>query len=183
MATNKNIISLSPEKAVSYCEIVLSELALKASDENTIISSTYIHFGFSGVSMPVIRFRELVDLEIFPPLRPIIIIDSPFSFEQLEFIEGLFKNNRDASMFRFAKLLHHYRRKISRCLNSKRLDSAQQRWLNDPENVDRDVKFSPRCIAEDRLHKWSRKASHKSLPGLSDQSYSDYLENVFSRLA
>jgi hypothetical protein len=43
---NKNIISLSPEKAVSYCEIVLSELALKPSDENSIISPTYITLDF-----------------------------------------------------------------------------------------------------------------------------------------
>jgi hypothetical protein len=156
---------LSPDKAIAYCAIVLSELSLNPRNENSIVSSTYLNFDFAGISMPAIQ------------------IDGSLSFDQRAQIGKLCQENRNSSMFRFDKLLHHYRRKISRCLNSKRLDSVQRRWLNDPENVDRDVKFSPRFIAEDSLHKWSRKASHKSLPGLSGQFYSDYLDDVFSRLA
>jgi hypothetical protein len=179
---NKNIISLSPEKAVSYCEIVLSELALKPSDENSIISPTYIHFGFSGVSMPVIQFSDLVNLEIYPPVRPIVIIDSPFSFEQLEFIERLFQNNRDSSMSRFAKLLGHYRRKISKCLNSRTLHYKQHAWRMDTANAEVDFTLSPHAITEERLHKWAKRASDKSVPGLVGKSYSEYLDGLFVRL-
>jgi|APLak6261664116_1056043.scaffolds.fasta_scaffold01198_4 hypothetical protein len=155
---------LTPEKAIIYCTIVLSELSLDPRNENSIISSEYIHIDFAGVSMPPVQ------------------VDGFLSEEQLSLINGLCEQNRKSSMFRFAKMLHHFRRKISRCLNSRTLSMKQHAWLRDPDNVDIDVKYSPRVTAEERLRKWAKRVSDQAVPGIVGKSYSEYLEGVYDRL-
>lgn len=155
---------LTPDQAIAYCAIALSELSLNPRNENSIISSGYINFDFAGVSIPAID------------------IDPPLSFDQRLHIGSLCHANRCSSKYRFAKLLHHYRRKISKCLNSKILARKQYAWLNDPVNTDVDVRFSPRVMTEDRLHKWAKRASDNAVPGLVGKSYTEYVNGVFDRI-
>lgn len=156
---------LTPEKTVAYCTIVLSELALSPINENSIISSDYILFDFAGVSMPPVQ------------------VDGVLSDDQLALIYGLRLQNRNSIMFRFAKIYQHYRRKISKCLRSKKLEAKHYAWMRDPINTDVDVKFSPFATAEDRLFKWALSASDKAVPGISGKSYTEYLQSVYARLA
>ena len=155
---------LTPDQALAYCAIVLSELSLNPKGENSIISAGYINFDFAGVSMPAI--------EIVPPL----------AFDQRLRVGNLCKDNRSSSKYRFAKLLRHYRRKISKCLNSRRLQANPYQWMKDPLNVDKDVAFIPRVITEQRLHKWAKRASNNAVPGLIGKSYTEYVNGVFDRI-
>jgi hypothetical protein len=155
---------LSPDQAIAYCAIALSELTLNPRNENSIVSSGYINFDFAGVSMPAID------------------IDPPLSFDQRLHIGSLCHANRSSSKFRFAKILHHYRRKISKCLNSRKLEAKQYQWMRDPLNHDIDVNNSPRVVTELRLHQWAKRASDKAVPGLVGKSYTEYLNGVFARI-
>jgi hypothetical protein len=155
---------LNPEKTVAYCAIVLSEMALIHRRNNSIITSNYIHFNFDGVSMPPVE------------------VDGHLSDAQLLQIRRMLDHNLNSSMFRFAKILTHYRRKISKCLNSRILAEKERSWLKDPLNIDVDFEFSPRAITEERLFKWARKASDKAVPGTVGKSYTEYLQSVYERL-
>jgi len=155
---------LTPDQAIAYCALVLSELSLNPGDENSIISSEYINLDFSCVSMPAI--------DIVPPL----------SFEQRLHVGSLCHANRCSSNYRFAKLLRHYHRKISKYLNSRSLEANQYAWMRDPLNLDLDVNLSPRVVTELRLHQWAKRASDKAAPGLVGKSYTKYLNGVFARI-
>lgn len=156
---------LNPEKTVAYCAIVLAEMSLNPNGENSFVSQDYLHFDFIGVSMPPIQ------------------VDGELSVEQLAFINSLCDQNRHSSMFLSEKLLGHYRRRISRILNSRELQRRQSAWLHDPVNIGVDVQYSPRVIAENRLRKWTKRASDKSLPGIVGKCYTEYLDSVYARLA
>jgi hypothetical protein len=155
---------LNPEKAVAYCAMVLSDLSLHPVHENSIISSDYLHFDFFGVSMPPIK------------------VEGCLSDEQLAQINDLCEQNRNSSLYRFAKIYRHFHRKISICLRSKVLEGKQIAWLFDPANVGIDVKESPRVMVEERLFKWAKRASDKAVPGIKSKAYSEYLISVFDRL-
>ena len=155
---------LNPEKTVAYCAIVLSEMALTNRPHTTLIYSNYINLDFAGVGMPAIQ------------------VDGNLTDEQLEEIFGLIDQNLKSSMYRFVKVLNSYRKRTSKCLNSKRLEEQDRPWLKDPLNEGVDYKFSPRMIAETRLHKWHRKASDKSVPGIVGKTYTEYLQSVYERL-
>jgi hypothetical protein len=155
---------LNPEKAVAYCAIVLSELSLNPKRENSMISSDYLHFDFFGVSMPPVQ------------------VEGCLSAEQLAQINDLCEQNRNSSLYRFAKIYRHFRRKISICLRHHALEGKQNAWLYDPVNAGLDVKESPRGIVEDRLFKWAKRSSDKAVPGIKSKAYSDYLISVFDRL-
>jgi hypothetical protein len=155
---------LSPGQAIAYCAIALSELSLIPRNENSIISSDYINFDFAGVSMPAID------------------VDPPLSFDQRLHIGSLCHANRCSSKYRFAKLLHHYRRKISKCINFRKLEAKQYQWMRDPLNHDFDVNNSPRVVTELRLHQWAKRTSDKAVPGLVGKSYTEYLNGVFARI-
>jgi hypothetical protein len=155
---------LNPEKAVAYCAMVLSDLSLHPVHENSIISPVYLHFDFFGVSMPPIQ------------------VEGCLSDEQLAQINDLCEQNRNSSLYRFAKIYRHFRRKISICLRSQVLERNQRAWLFDPANAGIDVKESPRGIVEERLSKWAKRASDKAVPGLKSKAYTEYLISVFDRL-
>jgi hypothetical protein len=155
---------LNPEKTVAYCAIVLSEMALADRSYTTIISSSYINLDFAGVSMPPIQ------------------VDGNLTDEQLEEIYRLLDQNMKSSMFRFVKILNSYRKRTSKCLNSRTLAEKERSWLKDPLNIDVDFEFSPRAITEERLFKWARKASDKAVPGTVGKSYTEYLQSVYERL-
>lgn len=155
---------LTPVQAIAYFTIVLDELSLNPFNENTVFCSHYINLDFAGISMPPI--------EIEPPL----------TFEQRAFIGDLCAKNRSSQKYRFAKLLRHFRLKISRYLNSRKLENAHYAWKNDPLNVDLDISLSPRCVAEMRFRKWTKSASDKSLPGVVGKSYTEYLKGVLARI-
>lgn len=155
---------LNPDQALAYCAIILSELSLNPTDERSIISSVYIHLDLCGVSMPPIQ------------------IDGQLPDELLALIHDHFEQNRNSSMFRSGKLLHHFRRKISKCLNSMSLAKKQSVWLRNPENFDVDVMFSPRVTAEKRLYKRLHRMSDKAVSGIAGRSYTEYLNSVYARI-
>lgn len=157
-------IILSPDQALAYFAIVLEELSLNPFNENTVFCSHYINLDFAGIAMPPI--------EIEPPL----------TFEQRAFIGDLCAKNRSSQKYRFAKLLRHFRHKISKCLNSRKLLDAHHAWKIDPLNVDHDISLSPHRVAEMRFRKWTKSASDKSLPGVVGKSYTEYLNGVFARV-
>ena len=101
---------------------------------------------------------------------------------QLSAIREMIDENLSSSKYRFAKMLHNYRRKISKCLNSRKLESIQRAWLLNPANIDVDVTLSPKVIVEEGLHQWTKRASDKSAPGMVGKFYTEYLESVLARL-
>jgi hypothetical protein len=159
-ATMKTI--LTPFQAIAYFTIVLDELSLNPFDENTVFCSHYINLDFAGISMPPIE------------------IDPPLTFEQRVLIGDLCIKNRSSQKYRFAKLLRHFRHKISKYLNSRKLQDAHDAWKRDPLNVDVDISLSPRCVAEMRFQKFTKIASDKSLPGVVGKSYTEYLNGRFA---
>ena len=155
---------LTPVQAIAYFTIVLDELSLNPFNENTVFCSHYINLDFAGIAMPPIE------------------IDPPLTYEQRVLIGDLCLKNRLSQKYRFAKLLRHFRHKISKYLNSRKLQHANDAWKIDRLNIDLDISLSPRCVAEMRLKKWTRIASDKSLPGVVGNSYTEYLDGVFSRV-
>jgi len=157
-------VLLSPEKAVAYCAIVLSDIALNPFRNNTRIEYCSFHLDLAGISMPHVDVKGALNED------------------QLSAIREMIDKNLSSSKYRFAKILHHYRGKVSKCLNSRKLESIQYEWLHNSANIDVDIKLSPKVIVEERLHNWTKRASDKSAPGMVGKSYTEYLESVFTRL-
>jgi hypothetical protein len=156
---------MNPEKAVAYCAMVLSELSLNPNRENSLISPNRLYFDFFCIAMPRVR------------------VEGCLSDEQLAQINDLCEQNRNSSLYRFAKIYRHFHRKIYKCLQSQVMEDKQNAWLFDPANEGIDVKESPLVMAEERLFKWARRASDKALPGFAKSKvYSEYLISVFDRL-
>ncbi|MDO8938198.1 MAG: hypothetical protein Q7U98_03470 [Methylicorpusculum sp.] len=155
---------LTPDQAIAYFSIVLDELSLDPYNESSVFSSEFINLDFAGIAMPAIQ------------------IEPPLTFEQRVLIGQLCAKNRDSKKYRFAKLLRHFRRKISNYLNSKSLRDAENAWARDPLNVGLDFSLSPRGIAEMRFLKRVRRASDNSIPGVVGKSYTEYLNGVFARI-
>ncbi|MCD2453630.1 hypothetical protein GO003_024945 [Methylicorpusculum oleiharenae] len=155
---------LTPDQAIAYFSIVLDELSIDPFNESSVFCSEYINLDFAGIAMPAIQ------------------IDPPLTYEQRALIGQLCDKNRSSQKYRFAKLLRHFRHKISNYLNSKNLQDAHYAWRRDPLNVGLDFSLSPRGIAEMRFLKRVRRASNNSIPGIVGKSYTEYLNGVFARI-
>jgi hypothetical protein len=156
--------TLSPEKAIGYCEIVLSELALNPLGHNSYVEFGYVRLDIMCISMPHIE------------------IDGVLTDGQVARIRNLIADNEKSAKYKFAGLYRSRQLKFYQYRNSQAMSQKQYAWRRVPENMDRSYEDSPLGVLNSRLSKAQSRLWHKMHPGYNTRFYGEYLASLWHRL-